>query len=147
MKHRITLAVIVLAWFISCPAAQAKFTLVPVAKDSETEKELGYTITVTENTEHSGLAGTVTIEMSAPKNERLRNLSRIILRTHHEKKLTGRFPLELQKGKSGEVQCHFQLTPELAKGSVLELVCPVPDMPNGVVYQIDLSGYVTAAKR
>lgn len=36
----------------------------------------------------------------------------------------------------------FGLT--LAKGSILELICPTPNAPNGVVYEINLSAYLTA---
>ncbi|HEX5103263.1 MAG TPA: hypothetical protein VFV87_05605, partial [Pirellulaceae bacterium] len=71
-------------------------------------------------------------------------LSRIILHLHQDKELVARLPLETQKGKAGEVQCHFQLIPALAKGAVLELVCPEPNMPNGVLYEIDLTPYLPA---
>ena len=95
----------------------------------------------------SGLAGTLTFEVRAPRTLRLENLSRVILLVYQGKDLTGRLPLEFSEGKAGEVLCHFQLTPEAAKGSVLELVCPAPDEPSGVVYEIDLSAYLTAEGR
>ena len=76
------------------------------------------------------------------RRARLQHLSRVILKVYQGKEQTGRLALETQEGKSGEVLCHFQLTPTLTKGSVLELFCPKPNMPNGVAYEIDLSAYV-----
>ena len=146
--NRLGIAVVVVALsFIVGSVAGASITRVPVAKGSEIEKELGYTITVSPNGPNSDLAGTVTVEVHAPRTPKLQNLSRFILRTYQEKELTGRLPLELQKGKSGEVLCHFQVTPGLVKGSILELICTTPNMPNGEIYEIDLSAHVAAAER
>ena len=145
-KLRVTVTMVVLGTLVVGPAA-ASITRVPVPKGGKLEKELGYTITVTPNGPNSGMEGTVTVEVRAPRTPKLQNLSGITLRVHEEKKLTGRLPLALQKGKSGEVLCYFQLTPALAKEGVLDLSCPEPDMPNGVVYEIDLSAYVTPEKR
>jgi hypothetical protein len=147
MRPGDTAAVVVLGCFVAGPAGGASITRVPVPKGSAIEKELGYSIAVTPNGPNSGMAGTVTVEVRAPRTPRLQNLSRMILRTHQGKELTARLPLELQKGKAGEVLCHFQLAPALAKGSVLDLICPEPDMPNGVVYEIDLSAYVAPGER
>jgi hypothetical protein len=141
-KFSITAAAVVLAVLLVCSTADAKITRVAVSKDSKIAKELGYTITLTANTENSGLAGTTSFEFRAPKNPLLQNLSAIVLRTSDGKKLTGLLPLEFQKGKSGEVTCHFQLAPEIAKHSTLELICPIPGMPNGTIYDVDLATYL-----
>ena len=142
IRFSVTMAAVVLGGFGICSLADAKITLVKVSKDSEIAKELGYTITLTCNTEHSGMEGTITFEVCAPKSPRLQRLSRIILRLKDGEKLTGRLPLELQKGESGKVLCHFQLTRETAKHGILDMVCPAPDGPNGVVYEVDLSTYL-----
>lgn len=138
---------IVLGMLVIGPAADASFTRVPVPKGGAVEKELGYTITVTPNGPNSGLAGTVSVELRAPRTPRLRDLSRAVLRVYRGKELAGRLPLELQKGKAGEVVCHFQLAPAAAGGAVLELVCPSPGMPNGEIFEIDLSAHVAATAR
>lgn len=143
----VRMAVFALGAFMVCPVARASITRVPVSKGSKIEKDLGFTITITPNGMYSGLEGTVTVEVYAPRTPKLQQLSRIILRLHQGKELTGRLPLELQKGKSGEGRCHFQLTPAVATGSVLELICPAPGMPNAVVYEIDLSTYLTPESR
>jgi hypothetical protein len=57
-KFSFTAAAGVLGCFLVCSVANAKITRVAVSKDSKIAKELGYTITLTENTEKSGLAGT-----------------------------------------------------------------------------------------
>ena len=141
----IVVTVFVLVAFFVCPESRAALTRISVTKGSRLEKELGFSINVTENGENNGMAGTVTVEMIAPRTSKLQDLSRVILRMRQDKETNGRFPLEVQQGKSGENSCHFQLTPGLAKGAVLELICPVPNMPNGVIYEIDLSEYVTGA--
>ena len=104
-------------------------------------------VTVSPSGPNSGLDGTVTVEVRAPRAGGLRDLSRVILRVYRGKELTGRLPLEVRTGKAGEVLCHFQLAPAAANGAVLELVCPVPGLPNGVIYELDLSAHVAAAAR
>jgi hypothetical protein len=58
-KLSIAATVFVLGVFMVCPEARAALTRISVTKGSKLEKELGFSITVTENGENSGMAGTV----------------------------------------------------------------------------------------
>jgi len=144
---KISTVAIVLGVFLCCSVTDAKYTVVVVSKNSKVEQQLRYKLTLEEAPDFSEFRGTFTFDFQAPRIPSLQNLSRIILLVHDDGKLVGRFPLEIQKGSAGEVGCHFQLTSKMAKNSTLELVCPVPNMPNGVVYQVDLSTYLIPMQR
>ena len=122
-------------------AAYAKYTTVTLSKDSKKAAELGYSITLTPNNQRSGLAGTTTFWIRVPKKARLQPLSRAILIIKDREKLACRIPLELSTAKSGEVSCHFQLTPETAKRCILVLV-PKYDLPAGAIYEVELASYL-----
>lgn len=148
LTRRVTTKVVaaVVALVMSCTLVHASLQRVPVPRDSKLAKDLGVTIKTERSIGNSELAGTVAFYVRAPRTPPLVNLSRIILRTQQGMQVTGRVPLELQKGESGAIGCHFLLTPDIARTAVLELVCPIPDMPNGVIYEISLSDYLDAER-
>ena len=78
-KFSITMAAILVGGLLACSTAEAKIVVVRVAKDSKLAAELGYTLAITPNGESSGLEGTLTFELTAPKNPLLEHLSRAIL--------------------------------------------------------------------
>ena len=85
--------------------------------------------------------GTTTFEFQSPKTGKLKPLSRAILRIATGDRATARVPLEIDRSRPSEIHFHFQLTPELARHAYLDLVCPMEDMPNGTVYQVELSTF------
>ena len=137
------IAVIGLGGFLIFSVAEASFTHVSVSNDSALARQLAYSITLTSSPKNSSLVGTHTFQLRAPTNAKLKGLSRVILRIQNGKRLMARVPLEITRDKSGAVLCHFQLTPEIAKTSLLQLVVvPDPRVPSGVVYEVDLSSYL-----
>ena len=135
-------AVVGIVSSLGTASALAGFTTVAVTKDSKAAKELGFTLTLSENALPSELQGTTTFDFQAPKTGKLKSFSRAILRIATGDRATARVPLEIDASRPGEIRFHFQLTPELTRHAYLDLICPVKGMPNGTIYQIELSTFL-----
>ncbi len=140
MRFAITLILLLIL-----PAAHGSVTTVVVTKDNQQKHELPFTLTLTEHPDRS--VPWVHVKLVLPVRGKLERLTEVVVMVMKEPDLELRVPLEVKK-EAGVWTGTLNITPDLAKRSIVRLVCPAPVVEPGqrplavTTYDIQLGTYV-----